>query len=81
VYRESLDPVDKLKDEDARIYFLLGRRPEAVKELVEYIVDAMDMSDLENYVKEELAEYYNSPDGVEDFTRNYAEMKDVMGGA
>jgi hypothetical protein len=28
VYRESLDPVDKLKDEDARNYFLLGRRPE-----------------------------------------------------
>jgi hypothetical protein len=24
VYRESLDPVDKLKDDDARIYFLLG---------------------------------------------------------
>jgi hypothetical protein len=54
-------------------------KEEQVEELVEYIVEAMDMSALENYAKQQLEEYYNSPEGVEDFNTNYAEMKEIMG--
>ena len=50
-----------------------------IGELVEFIVDAMDMSALEDYVKSHLAEYYSSPEGAEDFATNYAEMKEITG--
>ena len=50
-----------------------------IGELVEFIVDAMDMSALEDYVKSHLAEYYSSPEGIEDFNTNYAEMKEITG--
>ena len=54
-------------------------KAEQIEQLVEYIVEAMDMSALENYAKQQLGEYYNSPEGVEDFNTNYAEMKEIMG--
>ena len=54
-------------------------KQEQVEELVEYIVDAMDMSALENYAKQQLEEYYNSPEGIVDFNTNYAEMKEITG--
>jgi len=54
-------------------------KAEQIEQLVEYIVEAMDMSALENYAKQQLEEYYSSPEGVEDFNTNYAEMKEVMG--
>ena len=54
-------------------------KEEQIEELVEYIIEAMDMSALENYAKQQLEEYYNSPEGVEDFNTNYAEMKEIMG--
>ena len=54
-------------------------KEEQIEQLVEYIIEAMDMSALENYAKQQLEEYYNSPEGVEDFNTNYAEMKEIMG--
>ena len=57
----------------------LEERASALEQLVEYIIEAMDMSALENYAKQQLEEYYNSPEGVEDFNTNYAEMKEVLG--
>ena len=57
----------------------LEERASAIEQLVEYIIEAMDMSALENYAKQQLEEYYNSPEGVEDFNTNYAEMKEIMG--
>ena len=50
-----------------------------IEELVEWIVDAMDLSALESYVKENLAAYYNSDDGTDDFNNNYLEMKEIIG--
>ena len=52
---------------------------EKIDELTEWIVESMDVSELESYVKENLEEYYNSPAGVEDFDTNYAEMKEIKG--
>jgi len=54
-------------------------KEEQIEELVEYIVEAMDNSALENYARQQLSEYYNSPEGVEDFNTNYVEMKEIMG--
>jgi len=52
---------------------------ENIEELVEWIVDAMDVSALESFVKENLTDYYNSDDGMEDFEHNYLEMKEIVG--
>jgi|TARA_R110000744_G_scaffold179761_2_gene298749 hypothetical protein len=54
-------------------------KKEKVENLVDWIVESMDVSELESYVKENLEEYYNSPAGVEDFDTNYAEMKEIKG--
>ena len=54
-------------------------KEEKIEQLVEYIIDAMDMSALENYAKQQLEEYYASPEGKEDFDTNYLEMKEIMG--
>ena len=52
---------------------------ESVEQLVEYIVDSMDMSALEAFVKDNLIEYYMSDAGAEDFDINYQEMQEIMG--
>jgi len=52
---------------------------ENIEKLVEWIVDAMDVSALESFVKENLTDYYNSDDGMEDFEHNYLEMKEIVG--
>jgi len=52
---------------------------ENIEELVEWIVDAMDVSALESFVKENLTDYYNSDDGMDDFENNYANMKEIVG--
>ena len=52
---------------------------ENIEELVEWIVDAMDVSALESFVKENLTDYYNSDDGMDDFKENYANMKEIVG--
>jgi hypothetical protein len=52
---------------------------ENIKELVEWIVDAMDVSALESFVKENLTDYYSSDDGMDDFENNYANMKEIVG--
>ena len=54
-------------------------KKEKVENLVDWIVESMDVSELESYVKENLEEYYNSPAGVEDFDTKYAEMKEIKG--
>jgi len=54
-------------------------KQEQVEELAAYIVDSMDMSTLESYAKQSLEDYYNSPEGIEDFDTNYAEMKEIIG--
>ena len=54
-------------------------KEQKIEELVEYIVDAMDIPALETFVKENLAEYYDSDDGAGDFDTNYQEMKKIMG--
>ena len=52
---------------------------ENIEELVEWIVDAMDVSALESFVRENLTDYYNSDDGMDDFQTNYLEMKEIVG--
>ena len=52
---------------------------EQVEQLVEWVIDSMDMSALENYAKQQLEEYYLSPEGVEDFNTNYEEMREIKG--
>ena len=54
-------------------------KEQKIKELIEYIVDAMDTETLVSFVKENLAEYYGSDDGADDFDTNYQEMKKIMG--
>ena len=54
---------------------------EKIDELTEWIVEAMDVSELESYAKQQLSEYYNSPEGAEDFATNYAEMQEIKGDA
>ena len=54
-------------------------KEEQVEQLVDFIIESMDMDALENYAKQQLEEYYNSPEGIEDFNTNYAEMKEIMG--
>jgi len=52
---------------------------ENIEELVEWIVDAMDVSALESFVRENLTDYYNSDDGMDDFQTNYSQMKEIVG--
>jgi len=52
---------------------------ENIEELVEWIVDTMDVSALESFVKENLTDYYSSDDGMDDFENNYANMKEIVG--
>ena len=52
-------------------------KEEQIEQLVEWVIDSMDMSALESIVQEYLEEYYNSPEGEEDFNTNYAEMLEV----
>ena len=52
---------------------------ENIEELVEWIVDAMDVSALESFVRENLTDYYNSDEGMDDFNNNYLEMKEIVG--
>tara|TARA_R110002110_G_scaffold175037_1_gene378387 strand:- start:890 stop:1075 length:186 start_codon:yes stop_codon:yes gene_type:complete len=54
-------------------------KEEQLDELVEYIVEAMDVSDLEAYTRQTLREYYASPEGADDFDTNYSEMKNIVG--
>ena len=54
-------------------------KEEQIEELAEWIVESMDVGALENYAKQQLEDYYNSPDGEEDFDINYAEMKEIKG--
>ena len=54
-------------------------KEEQVGQLVEWVIDSMDISALEAIVQEYLEEYYNSPEGEEDFNTNYAEMKEIYG--
>ena len=52
---------------------------ENIEELVEWIVDTMDVSALEVFVKENLTDYYSSDDGMDDFENNYTNMKEIVG--
>ena len=52
---------------------------ENIEELVEWIVDAMDVSALESFVRENLTDYYSSDDGMDDFENNYTNMKEIVG--
>jgi len=54
-------------------------KEEKIEQLVEYIIDAMDMSALTNYAQQCLSDYYASSEGAEDFDTNYLEMKEIMG--
>jgi hypothetical protein len=54
-------------------------KPERVAELVEYIIESMDMSALESFVRENLMEYYLNPRNISDYVQNYGEMKQIMG--
>ena len=55
-------------------------KAEQIEELAEWIVEGMDVPELESYAKQQLEEYYSSPDGVEDFDINYEEMKRIQNG-
>jgi len=54
-------------------------KEQKIEELVEWILDAMDVSSLESFVRENLTDYYRSDDGVDDFETNYLEMKEIVG--
>jgi len=54
-------------------------KEEKIEQLVEWILDAMDVSALESFVRENLTDYYGSNDGIDDFETNYLEMKEIVG--
>ena len=54
-------------------------KEQKIDELTDWIIESMDMSALENYAKQQLEEYYLSPEGVEDFNTNYDEMREIKG--
>jgi hypothetical protein len=54
-------------------------KEQKIDALTDWIIESMDMSDLESYVKENLEEYYKSPEGEEDFNTNYTEMLEIHG--
>jgi hypothetical protein len=54
-------------------------KPERIDELVEYIIESMDMSALESFVRENLTDYYANPENIDDYFQNYIEMKQIMG--
>jgi len=54
-------------------------KEEKIEELTEWIVEHMDLSELESYARQQLEEYYSSEDGQTDFENNYAEMKEIKG--
>ena len=54
-------------------------KEEKIEELTEWIVEHMDMSELESYAPLQLEEYYSSDDGLDDFENNYTEMKEIKG--
>jgi hypothetical protein len=54
-------------------------KEEKIDELSEWIVEAMDVSELEAYARQTLREYYSSPEGIDDFDTNYSEMREIKG--
>jgi hypothetical protein len=56
-----------------------GNKEEQIEELTEWIVEQMDIPELETYAKQQLEEYYSSEEGLEDFENNYTEMKEIKG--
>jgi hypothetical protein len=54
-------------------------KEQKIDELTDWIIESMDMSALEDYAKQQLEEYYLSPEGVEDFNTNYDEMREIKG--
>ena len=54
-------------------------KEEKIEELTEWIVEHMDLSELESYARQQLEEYYSSEDGQTDFENNYDEMKEIKG--
>ena len=71
-YNESLKDERLVMSEHAKYL-------EKIDELTEWIVEAMDVSELEAYAKQQLSEYYNSSAGEDDFYANYSEMKEIRG--
>ena len=66
-----------MQSSKATVYVMT--KEEKIDELTDWIVEAMDVSALENYAKQQLEEYYNSPEGVEDFDTNWEEMQEIKG--
>jgi len=54
-------------------------KEQKIEQLVDWIVESMDMSALESFVVENLTEYYESPEGVDDLENNYLEMQKIFG--
>ena len=54
-------------------------KEEKIEELTEWIVEHMDLSELESYARQQLEEYYSSEEGQTDFENNYDEMKEMKG--
>ena len=54
-------------------------KEEKIEELSEWIVEHMDMSELESYAKQQLEEYYYSEKGQIDFFFSYPLMKEIKG--
>jgi hypothetical protein len=54
-------------------------KEQKIDELTDWIIESMDMSALEDYAKQQLEEYYLSPEGIEDFNTNYDEMREIKG--
>ena len=48
-----------------------GNKEEQIEELTEWIVEHMDIPELETYAKQQLEEYYSSEEGLEDFENNF----------
>ena len=54
-------------------------KEEKIEELTEWIVEHMDLSELESYARQQLEEHYSSEEGQTDFENNYDEMKEIKG--
>ena len=52
-------------------------KEQKIDQLVEWVVGLMDIDDLESYVRDDLKEYYEGIEYIEEFNELYSNAKEV----
>ncbi len=52
-------------------------KEQKIDQLVEWVVGLMDIDDLESYVRDDLKEYYEGIEDIEEFNELYSNAKEV----